>query len=64
MPTVHGVSMSPFVRKVQILLECKGADYDLNPLLPINPPAHYLAKSRSEKSRATRTTTSSCLIRP
>lgn len=26
-------------------VECKGADYDPNPLVPINPPADYLAKS-------------------
>ena len=45
MPIVHGVSLSPFVRKVQLVLECKGVEYELNPVIPINPPTEYLDKS-------------------
>jgi len=44
MRTIHGVSLSPFVRKVRVALVEKGLDYDLKPvfpasdeLLPINP---------------------------
>lgn len=37
--------MSPFVRKVQIALEHKGVDYDLNPVSPIDLPAEYKQKS-------------------
>jgi len=45
MPTVHGVLLSPLVRKVPILLECKGGEYDLNPVIPIVPPPQSKAKS-------------------
>jgi len=31
---VHGVSLSPFVRKVLLTLEYKGIDYDLSPVMP------------------------------
>jgi len=37
--------LSPFVRKVQIALEHKGVDYDLNPVSPIDLPAEYRQKS-------------------
>jgi glutathione S-transferase len=44
MPTLHGVNLSPFVRKVRVALAEKGLDYELKPvfpgsdeLLPINP---------------------------
>jgi len=34
MPTVHGVSASPFVRKVRVALAEKKVAYDLNPVFP------------------------------
>jgi glutathione S-transferase len=34
MPTIHGVNASPFVRKVRAVLEEKGLEYELNPVMP------------------------------
>lgn len=34
MPTIHGVNASPFVRKVRAILEEKGVEYELNPVMP------------------------------
>lgn len=34
MPTVYGVSLSPFVRKVRVCLAEKGIAYDLSPVIP------------------------------
>lgn len=34
MPIVHGVSLSPFVRKVRIVLQEKGVAYDLESVMP------------------------------
>ncbi|MEE2662594.1 MAG: glutathione S-transferase family protein [Myxococcota bacterium] len=34
MPTIHGVNASPFVRKVRAVLEEKGVEYELNPVMP------------------------------
>jgi glutathione S-transferase len=36
MPTVYGVQLSPFVRKVRIFLAEKGIPYDLDPVIPFN----------------------------
>jgi glutathione S-transferase len=41
MPTLHGVSLSPFVRKVRIALTEKGISYDHDPVLPFNVSAEY-----------------------
>ena len=45
MPIVHGVSPSPFVRKVRVFLEEKGAAYELKMQMPMNQPPEYLAIS-------------------
>ncbi len=37
MRKVHGVNLSPFVRKVRVALIEKGLDYELNPLMPMKP---------------------------
>lgn len=37
MPKLYGVGLSPFVRKVRIVLEAKGIAYDLDPVIPMNP---------------------------
>ena len=37
MPTVYGVPLSPFVRKVRLALTEKGIDYDLEPVMPMPP---------------------------
>lgn len=37
-PLIYGLSVSLFVRKVRFLLEYKGIDYDLDPVVPMNPP--------------------------
>lgn len=41
MPTVYGASASPFVRKVRVVLAEKGIAYDLDPVIPFNPPAEF-----------------------
>ena len=45
MPIVHGVNASPFVRKVRVVLEEKGVDYELNPVMPFGPSEEFLAMS-------------------
>ena len=39
MPTIHGVPLSPYVRKVRVAHHEKGIDYDLEPVIPL-PPAN------------------------
>lgn len=42
MLTIHGSPGSPFVRKVLVLLDEKGIDSEINPVLPFPPPEdHY-----------------------
>ncbi len=41
MPVIHGVSASPFVRKVRVALEEKGLEYDLEPVMPGNVPDSF-----------------------
>ena len=41
MPTVHGVNLSPFVRKVRVFLAEKGVAYDLNPVNPFAAGPEY-----------------------
>jgi glutathione S-transferase len=41
MPTVYGVPLSPFVRKVRVALAEKGIQYDLDPVIPVNVSAEY-----------------------
>ena len=41
MRIVHGVSASPFVRKVRVALAEKGLDYELRPVVPLNVPAEF-----------------------
>jgi glutathione S-transferase len=36
MPTVYGVALSPFVRKVRVAMAEKGITYDLDPVIPVN----------------------------
>ena len=36
MPTVYGISLSPFVRKVRVAFAEKGIPYDLDPVIPVN----------------------------
>lgn len=43
MPTLHGVSASPYVRKVQAVLNTKGIDYTINPLIPFGDKSELLA---------------------
>jgi glutathione S-transferase len=45
MPTIHGVNLSPFVRKVRVALAEKNIEYDLEPLIPINVPPEFKTKS-------------------
>jgi glutathione S-transferase len=45
MPIVHGVSPSPFVRKVRVFLAEKGIDYELDPVPPF-PPANATPEFR------------------
>src|SRR5439155_18137296 len=41
MPTVYGVSASPFVRKVRVVLAEKRVTYELEPIVPVNVPSEY-----------------------
>lgn len=41
MPTVYGVPLSPFVRKVCVTLAEKGVTYDLDPVIPFNVSAEF-----------------------
>ncbi len=41
MPTLHGASLSPFVRKVRVALAEKGIEYELNPVSPFHPPEGF-----------------------
>ena len=43
MPTLHGVSASPYVRKVQAVLNTKGIDYKINPIIPFGDKSELLA---------------------
>jgi len=45
MPTVFGVPLSPFVRKVRVAHAEKGVQYDLDPVMPVNVSADYRKKS-------------------
>ena len=45
MPTVFGVPISPFVRKVRVAHAEKGLPYDLDPVMPVNVSADYRKKS-------------------
>lgn len=42
---VYGGAVSPFVRKVRVMLAEKGLDYTLEQISPFNPPAEFLAIS-------------------
>lgn len=44
-PTVYGAALSPFVRKVRVLLAEKGLEYQLEMILPFNQPDWFKALS-------------------
>jgi glutathione S-transferase len=41
MPTLYGISASPYVRKVRVALEEKGIAYEHDPVVPMNVSAEY-----------------------
>ena len=41
MPTLYGISASPFVRKVRVALAEKGIAYEHDPVVPMNVSAEY-----------------------
>ncbi len=41
MPKVHGIALSPFVRKVRVALAEKSVAYDVDPVVPLNVSAEY-----------------------
>jgi glutathione S-transferase len=45
MPILHGVSLSPFVRKVRVALAEKSVAYEHDPVLPFGQTDEYKAKS-------------------
>lgn len=45
MDKVYGVSLSPFVRKVLLLLEYKGIAYENEPVMPYSKDPHFLSRS-------------------
>jgi len=42
---VYGANLSPFVRKVRVMLMEKGVEYKLDPVSPFQPPPEFLAIS-------------------
>ena len=46
---VYGGAVSPFVRKVRVVLMEKGVDYTLEQVSPFNPPATIGALPRSTR---------------
>jgi len=44
-PKIYGITVSLFVRKVRFLLEYKGVDYDIDPVLPTQLPEGFREKS-------------------
>ena len=62
MPTVHGVPLSPFVRKVSVALQEKNVAYDVNPVVPVPAGQRGSEVPRDEPdrqdSRPSRTATS------
>jgi len=45
MPTLHGANLSPFVRKVRVVLSEKGISYELNPVIPFGVSSDFKRKS-------------------
>jgi glutathione S-transferase len=43
MSSLHGVSASPYVRKVQAVLNTKGIDFTINPIIPFGDKSALLA---------------------
>lgn len=43
MPTLHGVSASPYVRKVQAVLNTKSINFTINPIIPFGEKSELLA---------------------
>ena len=41
MPTVYGIALSPFVRKVRVALAEKGVAYEVDPVIPVNVSPEY-----------------------
>ena len=41
MPTLHGLNVSPFVRKVRVYMAEKGLPYDLEPVIPVDVSEEY-----------------------
>jgi glutathione S-transferase len=54
--TVYGAPLSPFVRKVRVLLAEKGVDYELDPVNPFSPPPEFLEISPLKRIPALRDT--------
>jgi glutathione S-transferase len=42
---IYGVTVSPFVRKVRLVLAVKQLDYELDPVIPMAAPDDYVSKS-------------------
>jgi len=53
---VYGASVSPFVRKVRVVLAEKGLDYSLEPVNPFQPPPEFAAISPLKRIPAFRDT--------
>jgi len=53
---VYGASVSPFVRKVRVVLAEKGLEYTLDPVSPFAPPPEFLAISPLKRIPAFRDT--------
>ncbi|MCP4005705.1 MAG: glutathione S-transferase family protein [bacterium] len=49
MPKVHGVNLSPFVRKLRVALAEKNISYELLPVVPFGLPPEFLAISPAAK---------------
>jgi len=49
MTTVYGVALSPFARKVLLVLEAKGIPYENNPITPLDIPDWFVQYSPLKK---------------
>jgi len=54
MITIYGVPISVHVRKAVVTAIAKGIDYEIEPVLPINPPPNWAALSPTRQIPAMR----------
>ena len=53
-PVLHGIGLSPYVRKVRFALAFKGIEYDLEPVIPRKTPEGFEKISQMLRHRRRR----------